>query len=101
MAQYREILRLTAMGLSQRSILDSVGCSQKTVVKVQRRARELKLSWPLGDIMTDAVLEETLFPKARCQTSIISAENSSGTASTRNCCGRSIWRLAAKAAESL
>ena len=64
MAQYREILRLTAMGLSQRSILDSVGCSQKTVVKVQRRARELKLSWPLGDIMTDAVLEETLFPKA-------------------------------------
>ena len=64
MTQYREILRLTAMGLSQRSILDSVGCSQKTVVKVQRRARELKLSWPLDDAMTDAVLEETLFPKA-------------------------------------
>ena len=64
MTQYREILRLTAMGLSQRSILNSVGCSQKTVVKVQRRARELKLSWPLADSMTDAVLEETLFPKA-------------------------------------
>ena len=64
MTQYREILRLTAMGLSQRRILDSVGCSQKTVVKVQRRARELKLSWPLDDAMTDAVLEETLFPKA-------------------------------------
>ena len=64
MTQYREILRLTAMGLSQRSILDSVGCSQKTVVKVQRRARELKLSWPLDDSITDAVLEETLFPKA-------------------------------------
>ena len=64
MTQYREILRLTAMGLSQRRILDSVGCSQKTVVKVQRRARELKLSWPLDDAMTDDVLEETLFPKA-------------------------------------
>ena len=64
MTQYREILRLTAMGLSQRCILDSVGCSQKTVVKVQRRARELKLSWPLDDAVTDAVLEETLFPKA-------------------------------------
>lgn len=64
MTQYREILRLTAMGLSQRSILGSVGCSQKAVVKVQRRARELKLSWPLDEAMTDAVLEETLFPKA-------------------------------------
>lgn len=64
MTQYREILRLTAMGLSQRNILNSVGCSQKTVVKVQRRARELKLSWPLDNTMTDAVLEETLFPKA-------------------------------------
>ncbi len=64
MTQYREILRLTAMGLSQRNILDSVGCSQKTVVKVQRRARELKLSLPLNDDMTDAALEETLFPKA-------------------------------------
>jgi transposase len=64
MTQYREILRLTAMGLSQRNIMESVGCAQKTVVKVQRRARELKLSWPLDDAMTDAVLEETLFPKA-------------------------------------
>jgi transposase len=64
MTQYREILRLTAMGLSQRNIMESVGCAQKTVVKVQRRARELKLSRPLDDAMTDAVLEETLFPKA-------------------------------------
>lgn len=64
MTQYREILRLTAMGLSQRSIMDSAGCAQKTVVKVQRRARELKLSWPLDDAMTDAVLDEMLFPKA-------------------------------------
>ena len=64
MTKYREILRLTAMGLSQRSILESVQCSQKTVVKVQRRARELNLSWPLDEAMTDAVLEEKLFPKA-------------------------------------
>ena len=64
MTQYREILRLTAMGLSQRSIMDSAGCAQKTVVKVQRRARELKLSWSLDDTMTDAVLDEMLFPKA-------------------------------------
>ena len=51
------------MGLSQRSILESVKCSQKTVVKIQRRAREMKLSWPLDSVMTDVVLEEKLFPK--------------------------------------
>jgi len=102
MTQYREILRLTAMGLSQRSIMDSAGCAQKTVVKVQRRARELKLSWPLDDAMTDAVLDEMLFPKVpkvsttrQMRTSITSAESFSGTASTRSCCGRSIWRPSA------
>lgn len=31
----------------------SCGVAQKTVVKVQKRARELNLSWPLDDSMTD------------------------------------------------
>ena len=47
MTKYREILRLTALGLSQRNIVQSIGVSQKTVVKVQKRAREMHLSWPL------------------------------------------------------
>lgn len=46
MTKYREILRLTALGLSQRNIMQSIKVSQKTVVKVQRRAQELKLTWP-------------------------------------------------------
>ena len=33
MTKYREILRLTALGLSQRNIVQSIGVSQKTVVK--------------------------------------------------------------------
>lgn len=57
MTRYREILRLTALGLSQRNIMQSINVSQKTVVKVQRRARELKLSWPLDESMTDIELE--------------------------------------------
>ena len=36
MTKYREILRLTALGLSQRNIVQSIGVSQKTVVKVQK-----------------------------------------------------------------
>lgn len=103
MTQYREILRLTAMGLPQRAILKSVQCSQKTVVKVQHRDRELKNSWPLDDSMTDAALEEKLFPKTpkvsptrRCRISTTSIGNFCGTASTRSYFGRSIWRLVAK-----
>ena len=53
MTKYREILRLTALGLSQRDIISSIGVSQKTIVKIQRRAAEMKLSWPLNESLTD------------------------------------------------
>ena len=55
MTKYREIIRLTGLGFSQRDIMASCGVAQKTVVKVQKRARELKLSWPLDEAMTDTV----------------------------------------------
>ena len=60
MTKYREILRLTALGLSQRSIIRSINVSQKTIVKVQRRAQELKLSWPLDDSLTDDALDKVI-----------------------------------------
>ena len=63
MTKYREILRLTALGLSQRNIIQSIGVSQKTIVKVQRRAQEMHLSWPLDESLTDAALEKLMFPK--------------------------------------
>lgn len=63
MTKYREILRLTALGLSQRSIIQSIGVSQKTIVKVQHRAHELKLSWPLDESLTDETLDKLMFPK--------------------------------------
>ena len=44
MTKYREIIRLTRLGFSQRNIMASCGVSQKTVVKVQKRARELNIS---------------------------------------------------------
>lgn len=44
MTKYREILRLTALGLKQRDIMKSLGIAQKTVVKIQKRAKELSLS---------------------------------------------------------
>lgn len=63
MTKYREILRLTALGLSQRDIIRSIGVSQKTVVKVQQRAKEMNLNWPLDETLTDKALEKLMFPK--------------------------------------
>ncbi|MBO5569106.1 MAG: IS21 family transposase [Clostridia bacterium] len=63
MTKYREILRLTALGLSLRNIAASIGVSQKTIIKVQRRAKEISLSWPLESPLSDADLERILFPK--------------------------------------
>jgi len=63
MTHYREILRLTALGCSQREICASASVSQKTVVKVQKRASKFGLNWPLDVSVTDGILEQRLFPK--------------------------------------
>ena len=63
MTKYREIIRLTGLGFSQCDIMASCGVAQKTVVKVQKRARELKLSWPLDEAMTDTELQRLMFSK--------------------------------------
>ena len=64
MTKYREILRLSNLGLSQQSIADSCGVSKKTVNRVIRKAKELNIFWPLDANDTDAVLAEKLFPSA-------------------------------------
>ncbi len=53
MTKYREILRLSSMGLSQRAIARSCQCSRNTVAKVLSRASEQALRWPLPDDLTD------------------------------------------------
>jgi transposase len=63
MTKYREILRLKSLGFSERNIALSCNVSRKTVAKVSSRAQELNISWPLEENQTDAVLEETMFPK--------------------------------------
>ena len=65
MTKYREIIRLTRLGFSQRNIMASCGVSQKTVVKVQKRARELNISWPLDELMTYTELQRLMFSKPR------------------------------------
>lgn len=69
MTKYREILRLSSLGLSQQNIADSCNVSKKTVNRVLRRAKELDISWPLDEGDTDAVLAEKFFPSANQVTS--------------------------------
>lgn len=57
MTKYREILRLSSLGFSNRNIALSVPCSRNTVAKVLKRAQELDISRPLEDNQTDEVLE--------------------------------------------
>ena len=64
MTKYREILRLSSLGLSQQNIADSCNVSKKTVNRVLRRAKKLDISWPLDESDTDAVLAEKFFPSA-------------------------------------
>ena len=62
MTQYREILRLTSLGFSQRNIAGSLRCSRDTASAVALRAKQKQLSWPLPLELTDAELEKLLFP---------------------------------------
>jgi len=62
MTNYREILRLSALGFSQQDIAYSVNVSKKTVNRVLKCAKNANISWPLDNDQTNAVLSAQLFP---------------------------------------
>lgn len=63
MTKYRDILRLSSMGLSQRSIASSCHCSRNTVSDVLFRANQKGLIWPLPEEVGDVDLQQMLFPE--------------------------------------
>jgi len=69
MTKYREILRLHALGLSQRDIAYSCNVSKTTVNRTLKRAAEIELSWPMDKSQTNAVLQDKLFPKLNRESS--------------------------------
>ena len=62
MPNYLEILRLDSLNHSQRTIESTVHCSRHTVRSVLQAAKEKQIAWPLDDDITNAELEEILFP---------------------------------------
>ena len=62
MTGYREILRLSTQGISQRSIAKSCACSRNTVAKVLAQAQQSRLEWSAIHGLTDGELQNLLFP---------------------------------------
>jgi hypothetical protein len=57
MRKIRDVLRLSAAGLSKRQIAASLGIGPTAAGACLRRAREAGISWPLPDDLGDAALE--------------------------------------------
>ncbi|KAF0194481.1 MAG: integrase catalytic subunit [Bacillota bacterium] len=61
MTDYREILRLSSQGISQRGIAASCDCSRNTIAKVLKKAQEVGVGWPIKDGITNGELHQLLF----------------------------------------
>jgi hypothetical protein len=57
MRKIRDVLRLSAAGMSKRKIAASLGVSATAAGDCIRRARRAGLAWPLPEDLTDEALE--------------------------------------------
>ncbi len=62
MRKIRDVLRLSAAGLSKRKIATSLGISATAAGDCLRRAGRAGVVWPLPDGVTDEALERRLYP---------------------------------------
>jgi transposase len=62
MRKIREVLRLTAAGLSARQVSGSVGIARSTVADCLQRAAAAGVSWPLPEELDEDALERRLYP---------------------------------------
>ena len=63
MVDYREILRLKSLEYTNTDISSSVHSSRNTVQEVLSIADALNIKWPLDDDVTNAMLENLLYPE--------------------------------------
>jgi hypothetical protein len=62
MRKIRDVLRLSAAGMSKRQIAVSLGVSATAAGECLRRARHAGVTWPLPEDLTDEALERRLYP---------------------------------------
>lgn len=65
MRKIRDVLRLTAAGMSKRKIAASLGVSPRAAGEFIRRARRAGLTWPIPEGLTDEALEARLYRPPR------------------------------------
>ena len=101
MTKYREILRLSSLGLSQQNIADSCNVSKKTVNRVLRRAKELDISCHLMKAIPMLYLQKSFsrlqiksHPIRGCLTTLTFVRSCSVMESVKNSFGRNTWRIA-------
>ena len=63
MRKIRDVLRLSAEGLSTRQIAASLAIGRTTLRGYLDRARDTDLSWPLSPEMSDTDLERLIYPR--------------------------------------
>jgi len=87
MRKIRDILRLSAEGLSTRQMAASLAIGRTTLRGYLDRADEPGLSWPLPPGLSDTDLERQIYPplRAMCQTARPSL---TGRMSTAICAAR-------------
>ncbi len=66
MTDYREILRLSALGFSKQSIADVCRCARNTVRSVLSAAELHGVSWQSCQTLTNEKVKEKLYPKQSC-----------------------------------
>lgn len=63
MTNYRAILLYHSKGNNNKQVASICQCPRTTVIKVIKRAKEIGLSIPVSDKVTDKQLQDMLFPK--------------------------------------
>jgi transposase len=62
MTDYREILRLSSLGINHSQIAESMGVARQTVVTTLQRAVAQELSWKSAETLSDKELAARLYP---------------------------------------
>ena len=64
MTDIKEILRLISLGIPQKKIAESCKCSRDTVMRINKKAKSLQITWPLDTSISDDVLISKFYPKS-------------------------------------
>jgi len=63
MTNYREILRLSSLGVNRKQIAESMGIARQTVITALQRAAALGLDWQSVEAMSDREIAVQMYPK--------------------------------------